>query len=175
MPIEARFFCIQKPQGRGDEVAKKGKKSIIEKNLKKIEKWSSEGLTMQQIADNLEISVTTLYRHRAKSDKIKGTVGRGRRVAVKTLENSMFKAANGYTQKVKKYEKLKRCEYENGKKVREWEEMTEYEIEEIVKPDITAGIFLLKNWGNYMNEPRAMEIRKKELQLREKQVENQTW
>lgn len=156
-------------------MARESKNRIIEKNLKKIEKWTEQGLTLQQIADNLGISVTTLYRHKKKSGKIKETVEQGRKVAVKTLENSMFKAATGYTQKVKKYEKLKRCEYENGKKVREWEEMTEYEVEEIVKPDITAGIFLLKNWGNYMNEPRAVEIRKKELQLREKQVENQTW
>ena len=55
-------------------------------------------------------------------------------------------------------------------KLREWEEMVEYEESVYYPPDTTAGIFLLKNWANYMNEPRAMEIRKKELELKEKQL-----
>jgi hypothetical protein len=77
--------------------------------------------------------------------------------------------------KVKKHVKLKRIEYENGKKLSEYEEMVEYEEEVYYPPDTTAGIFLLKNWGNYMNEPRAMEIRKQELELREKQMKANNW
>ena len=76
---------------------------------------------------------------------------------------------------VKKYEKVKRCTYENGKKANEWEEMVEYEEEVYFKPDITAGIFLLKNWANYMNEPRALELRKEEIELQRQKIENSEW
>ena len=56
-----------------------------------------------------------------------------------------------------------------------WNQLVEYEETIYYPPSDTAGIFLLKNWGNYMNEPRAMEYRKKELELKEKQVEAITW
>ena len=156
-------------------MANHSKKQIIEDNLDNIEQWAAEGLPLSKIAEKLGIGAATLYRHKAVNEKMQKMVKAGRKEAVGTLEDSMFRSATGYTQTVKKYAKLKHCEYENGKKLREWEEMVEYEEVEIVKPDITAGIFLLKNWGNYMNEPRAMELRKKELRLKKQQVENQTW
>ena len=88
----------------------------------------------------------------------------------------MFNAALGGKVTLKQFVKLKHIEYnENGKKAREWEELQEVEVEEFIKSDTTAGIFLLKNWGNYMNEPRAMEFRKKELELKEKQVDANVW
>ena len=152
-------------------------KEIVYNNLDKIEEWTANGLTMKQIADNLGISERTLYRYKATDvdGQLSQTIKNGRQSAVETLENSMFKSANGYERKVKKYAKVKRCIYENGKKADEWEEMVEYEETVYYPPDTTAAIFLLKNWGNYMNEPRAMEVRKKELELREKQVDSQVW
>ena len=152
-------------------------KKIIYDNLDKIEEWTANGLTIKQIATNLGISDRTLYRYKASEvdGQLCQTIKNGRQSAVETLENSMFKSATGYERIVKKYAKVKRCVYENGKKADEWEEMVEYEETIYYPPDTTAAIFLLKNWGNYMNEPRAMEIRKKELELREKQVEAQTW
>lgn len=53
--------------------------------------------------------------------------------------------------------------------------MVEYEEEVYFKPDITAGIFLLKNWANYMNEPRALELRKEEIELQRQKIENSEW
>lgn len=151
-------------------------KKLIEDNLDNIEQWTRDGLTMKQIADNLGVSDRTLYRYKSDSDsQLSQTIKNGRAVAVETLENTMFTSACGYERKVKKYAKVKRCIYENGKKADEWEEMVEYEETVYFPPDTTAGIFLLKNWASYMNEPAAMDIRKKELELREKQVEAATW
>lgn len=151
-------------------MARKDVKQIINDNLDNIEKWTSSGLTIKQIAANLGISDRTLYRHKLSDDsRLSQSIKNGRQVAVETLENSMFNSACGYERKVKKYQKVKRCVYEDGKKAEEWEEMVEYEEVQYYPPDTTAGIFLLKNWGNYMNEPRAMEYRKREVELKEKQ------
>lgn len=152
------------------------KEAIVVENLEKIKEWLGNGVTMTAIAKNLHISKQTLYNHLKKHlkdglDEIKNN----RQPAVEALENSMYNAALGGLVKTKQYVKLKNIEYENGKKAREWEDVKEVEVEEYIKPDITAGIFLLKNWGNYMNEPRAMEIRKQELELKEKQVEATVW
>ena len=150
---------------------------IIEENLENIERWLRDGLTQEQVAENLGISPRTFYRRRDKKDSPLGQiVKKSRQAAVLTLENVMYKSACGYEQTVKKYQKLKRCTYnENGKKENEWEEMVEYEDTIFFPPDMTAAIFLLKNWGRYMNEPVALDLRKKELELKEKQIKENIW
>lgn len=147
------------------------KEHIVKDNIDKIEKWLSEGNSIQSIAKALKISKTTLYKYLDGTDVIKNS----RAICVENLENAMYESAMGYTTTVTKYQKVKRIEYIDGKKSLEYEEMVAYEEEVYHTRDTTAGIFLLKNWGNYMNEPRAMEIRKKELDLREKQVESNLW
>jgi len=157
------------------------KKAVVLENLEQIKEWLSQGITMTAIAKNLRISKQTLYKHLKdflQYDEADGldAIKNARAPAVKNLENSMYEAAMGGKVTLKQVVKLKHIEYnENGKKAREWEELKEVEVEEYIKQDTTAGIFLLKNWGNYMNEPRAMEIRKKELELREKQVDATVW
>ena len=153
-------------------MATNSKREIVEQNLGNIKEWMSQGATMESIAKALHMSKQTLYKYlKDDLDAIKNS----REPAVKELECTMFNSAKGYTRKVKKYAKLKRCIYDEGKKWKEWEEMVEYEEEVYYPPSDTAGIFLLKNWGNYMNEPRAMDIRQKELELREKQVDANLW
>lgn len=156
-------------------MARPSAKSIISDNLKRIEKWVADGLSMKDIAHNLGISERTLYKYKAKDEQFKQTVKNARQVAVEKLENTMFKTACGFTQTMKKHEKVKRIKYEDGKKSEEWEEMVEYTEEVYFKPDTTAGIFLLKNWGNYMNEPRALELRQQEVEISRRKAEADEW
>lgn len=156
-------------------MARPSAKKIIKDNLDRVEKWVASGLTMKEIAKNLGISERTLYKYKATDPQFMQTVKKGRQVAVEILENTMFKSATGFTQTLKKYEKLKRCTYKDGKKLKEWEEVVELEVEEYFKPDITAGIFLLKNWGNYVNEPKVLELRREELELQKKKLEDSEW
>lgn len=156
-------------------MARETKKQVILDNLDNIEKWTAEGLTLAQIAKNLGVSESTLYKYKSGSTEIKESIKNGRQDCVKVLENTMFTSATGYTRKVKKYQKVKRTLYENGKKSEEWEEMVEYEEEQFFPPDNTAGIFLLKNWGRYSNEPLNINIRQKELELKEKQLDANSW
>lgn len=155
------------------------KRDLVLNNLDKIKEWIAQGVPIDKVAKMVGVSRTTLYKYLKEAgigiegmDNIKSL----RKPAVVSLENTMMMSAQGYTRTVKKYEKVKRCIYnENGKKQEEWEEMVEYEEEKYYPPDTTAGIFLLKNWGQYMNEPRAMEIRKKELELAEKKFDSTNW
>lgn len=155
-------------------MANRSKKSIVLDNLDNIKIWLSQGVSVESIAKTLGVSRPTIYKY-ANLDNIY-TIKEAREPAVKELENTMFMSAKGYERKVKKFAKVKRCIYnEQGRKSEEWEEMVEYEETVYYPPSDTAGIFLLKNWGNYMNEPRAMEYRKKELELKEKQVDANIW
>lgn len=156
-------------------MARPSAKNIIKDNMKRIEKWVASGLSMKEIAHNLGISERTLYKYKANDHQFMQTVKNARQVAVEVLENTMFNTATGFTQTVKKYEKVKRCTYENGKKANEWEEMVEYEETVYFKPDVTAGIFLLKNWSTYLDNPKLMELRQQEIELQKKKVEDSGW
>ena len=154
------------------------KKDIVLENMDNIKEWIGQGVPMGTIAKAIGVSKTTLYKHISDSEQglhSLDAVKKYREPAVEEIENTMFMTAKGYERTIKKHAKVRRCMYENGKKSEEWEEMVEYEETVYYPPDTTAGIFLLKNWGNYMNEPRAMEYRKKELELKEKQVDATTW
>ena len=157
------------------------KKDIILKNMDNIKEWLSQGVSMTAIAKTLGVSKTTLYKYVGEKLEVNGSNGldaikKAREPAVKRLENAMYNSALGGLVQKRDIVKLKHVEYnENGKKAREWEELKEVIVDEYIKPDTTAGIFLLKNWGDYMNEPRAMEFRAKELELKEKQVDANTW
>lgn len=156
-------------------MSRENKKQVILDNLDKIKEWAANGLTIAQIAKNLGMARSTLNKYKSLLPVIEDTVKKARIDAVETLENTMFTSAVGYTRKVKKYQKVKRELYENGKKSETWEEMVEYEEEVYYPPDNTAGIFLLKNWGRYSNEPLNIKIRQKELELKEKQLDANSW
>lgn len=154
------------------------KRDVVVKNMDKIKEWIGEGVAMGTIAKAIGVSKTTLYKHIADLDSgltSLDAVKKYREPAVDKIENTMYMTACGYERTVKKYAKVKRTEYENGKKSLEYEEMVEYEETQYYPPDTTAGIFLLKNWAAYMNEPATVDLRKKELELKEKQVEANNW
>ena len=156
-------------------MSRESKEQVILDNLDKIEEWAANGLTIAQIAKNLGMARSTLNKYKSLLPVIQDTVKNARKDAVEELENTMFTSAKGYTRKVKKYQKVKRTLYENGKKSEEWEEMVEYEEEVYYPPDNTAGIFLLKNWGRYSNEPLNINIRQKELELKKQQLDANSW
>lgn len=101
--------------------------------------WAMDGLTDEQIAKNMGISVATLYnwqRNLKKDDpklEIFNAIKKGKEVADYEVENALFKAACGfhYDEEV--------VEVENGiitgRKV-----YTRYQA-----PSVTAQIFWLKN------------------------------
>lgn len=145
------------------------KKDIVISNLDNIKEWLAQGMSIQSIAKTLGISKSTLYKY-MNVDGL-DVIKKERQPAVENLENTMYMSASGFERKVKKYVKVKKCIYnENGKKAEEWEEMVEYEETQYFPPDTTAAIFLLKNWANYMNEPATVNLRKREIELKEAQV-----
>lgn len=154
------------------------KKEIILSNLDQIEKWKADGKSIRWICGQLGVSKSLFYNVcKDESNGLMESVKKGKDVAVSKIEDTMFRSALGYSRLAKKYHKVKRIEYDpvTGKKVFEGEEIVEVVEEVYYPPDNTAGIFLLKNWGGYMNEPATLKLRKEELELKKKQVESNLW
>lgn len=117
----------------------------IQDKLILIEGWSRDGLTQQQIADNLGINVDTLIEYKKKYTDFSEALKKGKEVVDIEVENALLKKALGYNVPVQKAFKIKEVIYQDGKRLKETERI-EYAQEEIHIPaDTTAQIFWLKN------------------------------
>ena len=70
---------------------------LEEDKLILLEGWARDGLTNEQIANNIGIEERTLYRWKEKESLICQALKKGREVADYEVENALFKRALGYT------------------------------------------------------------------------------
>lgn len=91
--------------------------------------WARQGLTDEQIANNMGISVASLYNYKNAHLEILEALKKGKEVVDFEVENALLKRALGYSYEEKTFE--------DGvlKKV----------VVKEVQPDTTAQIFWLKN------------------------------
>ena len=65
----------------------------VEQKIETVEEWARNGLTQQQIANNLGIGLTTLKDYMKKSPLINDAIRYGKEKAVAQVENALFKKA----------------------------------------------------------------------------------
>lgn len=98
-----------------------------------LESWARDGLTDEQIAHNMGVSVRTLYEYKERFPQILQSLKKGKEIVDIQVENALFKRAIGY-----EYEETKIIISEkDGKRVET--------IKKQMPPDTTAQIFWLKN------------------------------
>ena len=105
----------------------------IKDKLAAVQGWARNGLTCEQMAKNLGISVTTFYKYQAEKQEFADAIKKGKEVVDFEVENALLKRALGYD-----YTET-REKVENGKVT---------EIITTVKhvpPDVGAAAFWLKN------------------------------
>ena len=119
--------------------------------LLKIEGWARDGLTDEQIAENMGICRDTLIEWKKKYSDIYDTLKRGKEVVDRQVENALLKRALGYRYTETTKERI------DGNLV------VTKEVEKEVVPDTTAQIFWLKNrkpneWRDKQNVELEGEI-----------------
>lgn len=122
-------------------------------------------MTEEQIAKTLDVSVSAWCRYKLQYLELREALKKGRAELVKQLRSTLIQKAKGF-------------KYEEKKIVREHGEVVREEIyQRSALPDVAALNLLLKNYDaeNWANDPQAMRIREKELELREKQMEINDW
>lgn len=106
---------------------------LTEEGLLKIEGWARDGLTDEQISENIGVSRSTLNDWKKKYPDISDTLKKGKEVIDRQVENVLLKRALGYSYKESTYESI-------GGDMH----LTKVVTKEVV-PDTTAQIFWLKN------------------------------
>jgi hypothetical protein len=99
--------------------------------------WARDGLTDEQVANNLGISTTAYYEYKLKYVEFTDALKKGKEVSDYEVEGSLFKRANGYT-----YDETTR---ENKFIDGEWQMVTTKIVTKQVAADPTSMIFWLKN------------------------------
>lgn len=132
----------------------KGKyeKWLEPENLILIEGWARDGLTDEQIAKNMGVSVKTLYNWKTAYLPILQALKKGKEVVDRQVENALFKKAVGY--KYTEVIKERKINPDTG----ECELIVTKEVTKEIPPDVTACIFWLKNrrpdkWRDRIPEP----------------------
>ncbi len=116
---------------------KTGRKPVYEKWIKgagltKIKGWARNGLSDEQIANNIGIARTTIYEWKKRFPDFADALAEEKEVADLQVENALYKRALGY-----EYEEVK------IKTDRQGEEITR--TIKSVPPDVTAQKFWLVN------------------------------
>ena len=123
---------------------------LTKDGLLKLEGWARDGLTDEQIANNIGIAPRTLYRWKDKYSQISQSLKKGKEVVDREVENSLLKRALGYKETIQKTKVLS-----DGTVI-------PYEEEVYYPPDTTAQIFWLTNrksdnWKRNANKERLDE------------------
>ena len=122
-------------------------------------------MTEEQVAKKLGVGYSSWNKYKLDFKELSEAIKKGNTDLVGELKSVLKKRAKGF-----QYEERKVIK-ENGVVVRE-EVYTKSAL-----PDVASINLLLKNYDkdNWANDPQALELRKKELELKEKQVDAAVW
>lgn len=111
----------------------------VKEKLELVECWARDGLTDEQISNNLGISTTTFYEYKNKYPEFSDTLKKGKEVVDYEVENALLKRALGYEYK----EVTTESRWNREKEI--YEMVITKEVTKQVAPDTTAQIYWLKN------------------------------
>ncbi|WP_375168574.1 helix-turn-helix domain-containing protein [Megasphaera elsdenii] len=118
----------------GDTVAKgKYQEWLTKEGLLRLQGWARDGLSDEQIAANMGISIATLYNWKRDHLEILEALKEGKDAVDRQVENALLKSALGY-----KYDEV-------TKELRDDELVVTKVVHKEVQPNTTAQIFWLKN------------------------------
>lgn len=132
--------------------------------LEDIMKWCNT-MTEKQIAKKLGVAYSSWCQYKNDNAELSEAIKKGRQNLVAELKSVLIERAKGFQYEDKKIIK------ENGVVVKE-----EVYVKSAL-PDVASINLLLKNYDreSWSNDPAVIELRKKELQLRERQIEANEW
>lgn len=119
---------------------------LIPERAEVISTWARNGLTKEEIAEQMGTSRSTLAAWEKKCPDISDALKTARAYADARVENALFKKAVGYKVLVPREIRTKKIKYnKDGRKASETEEIGIQMVEEYIQPELGAIAFYLKN------------------------------
>lgn len=131
----------------------------IKPYLNEIKEWKKNGATDEQICKSLGVSMSVFYDAKAKYSEFSEIFRLGRELFTADLKGELAKLAKKHVLTTRKIYTKKD---EDGKAIT-YTEVTEKEVD----ASVTAINLLLKNNDeNWADDPKSMDLRKQELELK---------
>lgn len=146
----------------------KGRKNKYYTHIKPYLKYIPDMLqtmTEEQVAKKLGVAYSSWNKYKLEFTELTEVIKKGNTSLVGELKSVLKKRAKGF-------------QYEERKVIKEDGIIVREEIyTKSALPDVASINLLLKNYDkeNWANDPQALELRKKELELKEKQVDATVW
>lgn len=137
--------------------------------LLRLQGWARDGLTDQQIADNIGVTAKTLYVWRERFSKIREALKKGKDVPDREVENALFKSALGFKEKeTRTFARI--VKDAAGNVIQRIEEARE--IEHYFPPNPTSiAIWLNNRKPDDWRKMTSAQIRESEVQIERKLLE----
>lgn len=103
------------------------------------------GATDLKLADFFEVSERTINNWKSEHDEFFSCLKKGKIIADAEIAEGLYNRAKGAVINTQQAIKLKRVEYDQGKRMLEEERVEVVDLIQEVPPDTAAGIFWLKN------------------------------
>lgn len=149
----------------------------VKARFNEIKEWLELGATDKEIWNNLGIHKSTFYDYKSKNKEFSDLLKKGRKKPVEEIKAAMLKRAKGF-----QFEETKtiieRIEYDDGETIIPARKVRTEVTTKTALPDVAAGLVLLKHWdkdSGWTTDPQSLELKKRELELKEKQAENEAW
>ena len=149
----------------------------VKSRFNEISEWLSLGATEKEIWNNLGIHKSTFYDYKAKHKEFSDLLKKGRKKPVKEIKAAMLKRAKGFQYEEKKVV-VEQIEYNDGEIIIPARKVRTEITTKTALPDTAAGLVLLQHWAKdegWSRDPQNLELKKRELKLKEKQAENESW
>lgn len=165
---------------------RRGRPGKYETNVKprfdEITEWLSIGATEKEIAKNLGINIDTWIEYKKTYSELTDLIKSGRKNPVIQIKKAMLKRAVGFQYEEKKVTTQQiMIDGPDGTTLPAKVIKTEVTTKTAL-PDAAAGLILLQHWDlnddgstKWSRDPASREIKKEELELKKKQVEEEAW
>ena len=146
-------ICISSIKG---EKMGRTKKGLVDEwrtadGLVLLEGWRRDGLTYDQISENMGINRATLFKWSKQYAEIRNALKKGEEVMVYHVENALYKAACGYD--VTETDQTETLNEATGEKI-----ITKHARKRHIPPNVGAICFILKNRRTEKWQDKPMPI-----------------
>lgn len=151
-------------------MAKSKYEEKVKSRFKEIKDWCQNGATDKEIMNLLHISKDTYYRYMNKYKDFSDLIKENRKYPVEEIKNALYRRAVGFKY-IEKKESV--TTDKSGTPVIKEETITKHAL-----PDPASCLILLKHWdkkNGWTNDPMLYELKKRKLDLEEKNAQEKNW
>lgn len=150
---------------------------FLEKSVDRIKTMVSDGLTDKEISEKLGISYSTWKNKKAKNKVIRDAIDEVKDTRNQEVEEALFKNCKGYHYYEEVPTKVKEEVINEKGTVLTVEKVVVSTVKKWKSADLAAQKYWLNNRkkATWKENPNAVELKRKELKLKEKEIDGKAW